>query len=212
MAKLVHPELAPKEGERVSPNGLAVRPNAAWRELASESLTIRDSAIQRADTMESRYRAESLKVNAIRAELNQCDDSGSSLANSPFPDARMIASGAMDGCPAYAVRRVILAARGLHRAALNAADAERQAVEREHAANAKAAALIDELNEAREALAYERRARDAARARANNAQAVINRLTAERESIERRFNAMFAEREAIKGALAILAPYMRESE
>lgn len=212
MAKLVHPELAPKEGERVSPNGLAVRSNAAWRELTSESLTIRDSAIQRADTMESRYRAESLKVNAIRAELNQCDDSESSLANSPFPDARMIASGAMDGCPAYAVRRVILAARGLHRAALNAADAERQAVEREHAANAKAAALIDELNEAREALAYERRARDAAQARANNAQAVINRLTAERESIERRFNAMFAEREAIKGALAILAPYMRESE
>lgn len=212
MAKLVHPELAPKEGERVSPNGLAVRSNAAWRELASESLTIRDSAIQRADTMESRYRAESRIVNAIRAELNQCDDSESSLANSPFPDARMIASGAMDGCPAYAVRRVILAARGLHRAALNAADAERQAVEREHAANAKAAALIDELNEAREALAYERRARDAAQARANNAQAVINRLTAERKSIERRFNAMFAEREAIKGALAILAPYLKESD
>lgn len=193
--------------------------SSAWLDTVLESLgAVHDDidacqfAINRANTMESRYRAESLKLNAIRAELDQCDDSESSLANSPFPDARMIASGALDGDPAHAVRRVILAARGLHRAALKAANAERAAVEREHAANAKLAALSEELTEAREALAYERRARDAAQARANNAQAVINRLTEERNAIERRFNALYGEREAIKGALATLAPYLKESD
>lgn len=120
--RALHTDLAPREGERVSPDGAAIRSNVAWKEMAHNALCERDKWI-----------AEGLK-----------------------------------------------------------------ATESEQAANARAADY--------------RRERDAAQARANNAEMHARRLESYRAADTGRFNALYAELEAIKGALAILAPYMKESE
>lgn len=120
--RALHTDLAPREGERVSPDGAAIRSNTAWKELAHNALCERDKWI-----------AEGLK-----------------------------------------------------------------ATEAAHAANARA----DD----------ERKARDAAQVRANNAELQARLANDAHIDLTRRFNALYGELLAVKGALAILAPYMKESE
>lgn len=55
----IAPAIRPQPGERVSPDGAAIRSNAAWRALAETAIAARDTA-------ESRYRAESLACNELR--------------------------------------------------------------------------------------------------------------------------------------------------
>lgn len=58
----IAPAIRPQPGERVSPDGAAIRSNAAWRALA-------ETAIAAHETAENRYRAESLECNALRERL-----------------------------------------------------------------------------------------------------------------------------------------------
>lgn len=74
--------VAPSPGERVTSEGDAIRSNAAWRAMTVAAVAARDEwhakaaaategehkANQRANEMESRYRAESLRCNELAAE------------------------------------------------------------------------------------------------------------------------------------------------
>lgn len=216
MTKAIHSELAPKEGERATAEGLAIRSNTAWRTLASEALTARDSA-----------RAANVELGMTYANhlsaFHLGDSEGMALMGSPFQSARDLATYAgqvaRSGHPA-ALQHFVGAALRLHGEACGALSVVRDETESLHAANATIAELREDIADAPSSidLAAERlrvaeanKARDAAQARANNAENIVKRKDAELDAINRRYNAMFAELESVKAALGVLTRFVESA-
>lgn len=216
MTKAIHNELAPKEGERASPDGFAIRSNKAWRELASEALTERDSA-----------RAANIELGMTYANhlcaFHIGDSAGMTLMGSPFASARDLAKFANEASAkgdAEAIRYFVGAAIRLHSEAMTALNDSRIATESLHAANATIAELREDIADApssidmaaeRLRVAEANKARDAAQARCNNAENIVKRKDAELDAINRRYNAMFAELESVKAALGVLTRFVESA-
>lgn len=84
------------------------------------------------------------------------------------------------------------------------ADCQRWHAEAREATQARHA-LSEELSEARESLAERQRARDAAQARANNAETELRRVRLAMADQTARFNALYARHEELTAALATVA-------
>lgn len=209
MTKAIHSELAPKNGERASPDGLAIRSNVAWRTLASEALTARDSA-----------RAANIELGMTFANhlcaFHLGDSAGMTLIGSPFASARDLAKFANEASAkgdAGAIRHFIGAAIRLHSEAMTALNDSRIATVSLHAANATIAELREDIADAPSMidLSAERlrvteanKARDAAQARANNAETALAKAERERVELVSKVNSQYAELESLRGALGVL--------
>lgn len=210
MTKAIHSELAPKDGERATDDGLAIRSNKAWRTLASEALDARDSA-----------RAANIELGMTYANhlcaFHIGDSAGMTLIGSPFASARDLAKFANEASAkgdAEAIRYFVGAAIRLHSEAMTALNDSRIATESLHAANATIAELREDIADAPSSIdmAAERlRVAEANKARCNNAENIIKRKDAELDAINRRYNAMFAELESVKAALGVLTRFVESA-